>query len=251
MKHAFGNILFYKGIVAVAPILLVMFAAARPALGIHAGKFPAVGNHLPVLELTDLKGNVHHLEWNLPPPKAAIIFFFDPRCADCLKEMVFLDHLFRRAEDFGLEAYAVEGSGLTASGSREAMQRYRQFYGEQAFPIIPDPDYKLSALFGIQRLPSTFILERHGVVLGRDESFEDWTAVDLTRRTEKLLKVEEGLFSFALRELGIDAEAEKGVERPFRFRTARIGRGKKSPNRLAAGDVVPGLRIHRHQRSGT
>jgi peroxiredoxin len=241
MKDAFGNTLVHKVIVACITIIFVVCAGARPSLGIHAEKLLAVGNHLPPLDLTDLSGKSHYFEWNLPQPKAMIIVFFEPRCADCFKEMVFLDHLWRRAKDFGLVVYAVEGSGLTASETQEAMQKYRRFYGEPAFHIIPDPDYALSSLFGIQRLPSSLLIERHGVILGRNDSFDNRIGVDLTRKTERLLGVEKGFFSFALRELEIDAETEANLERSLSLRTALTDRGKEVHPRLTVGNVVPGF----------
>ncbi|MFC1657074.1 redoxin domain-containing protein [Candidatus Moduliflexota bacterium] len=242
MKEKTGNIsLLHSGVVAVIALLFLAYAGVRPAHGMHTGKFPGVGNHLPSLELKDLQGKKHPLEWTLPEPKSAIIFFFEPRCADCLKEMVFMDELWSLARDFGLVVFAVEGSGLSPSETQEAMRKYRQFYGEPAFPVIPDPDFALSSLFNIRRLPTSFLLERHGVVLSRSESFEDIAAVDLTRKTEQLLKVEKGFFSFALRGMEISAEREADLERSLGLRTARAGGGKQAPHRIAVGDLVPGF----------
>lgn len=247
-----------RGIAALATILMMTAPPVRTASGIPLEKVPAVGNHLPALELTDLQGETHRLEWDSLPQRATIIFFFESQCVDCLREMVFLDLLRRRAKDFGLEVFAVEGSGLTASETGEAMRKYRRFYGDPAFPIVPDPDYGLSSLFGIQRLPSTFLIEKHGVILGREESFRNWTAVDLTRKTERLLKVEKGFFSLVLRELEIDADTEADLEGFLPLRTARAGGGKQAPRRIAVGDPVPafeytdieGLRSEWRPRSG-
>jgi len=236
-----GKILLRNGVAVVIAILFLACPKVPPAHGIHAEKFPGVGNHLPSLELTDLRGVKHRLEWTLPETKATIIFFFESRCADCLKEMVFMDKLWSLARDFGLGVFAVEGSGLSPSETQESMQKYRQFYGEPAFPIIPDPDYALSSLFNIRRLPTSFLLEKHGVVLGRNDSFENIAAVDLTRKTEQLLKVEKGFFSLALRGMEISAEGEADLERSLHLRTARAGGRKQAPHRLTAGDVVPGF----------
>jgi peroxiredoxin len=220
-------------------MVVTLLLGAVPAFAIHDAKVPEVGNRLPPLEFRDLKGEGYRLDWDSSQPRVRVIFFFEPRCADCIREMVFFDSLSGRAEDFGLEVYAVEASGLLPAETGEALRKYRRFYGEPSFPVIPDPDFTLSSRFGVQRVPSTFLVEKHGVVLSRTERFENWVAVDLLRKTERLLKVEKGFLSFALRDLEIDAGAERSLEESLRLQRGGAGERTRFPRLLAVGDTVP------------
>jgi peroxiredoxin len=233
------NVYFLKGIHALTCLILVLLLEAVPAFATYEAGVLDVGNHLPPLEFKDLQGKGYRLDWDSSRPRALIIFFFEPRCADCIREMVFFDNLIGRAEDIGLEVFAVEASGLLPAETGEALRKYRRFYGEPSFPVIPDPDFTLSSRFGVQRVPSTFLVEKHGVVLSRTESFENRVAVDLARKTERLLKVEKGFLSSALRDLEIDAGVEKSLERSLRRRRADADERARLPRLLAVGDRVP------------
>ena len=105
--------------------------------------------------------------------------------------------------------------------------------------MVPDPYFRLGALYRIRQAPTTFLVDGSGAIVLLREGFEQTTAVELTRAVERILKQEAGFFSFALRSLGISEQDETAV-------LARLAAGDEesdriSPKALLAGDRVPAL----------
>ena len=194
-------------IVCLAAALL-LFPMALPA----ATTAPGIGSYAPPLELTDLGGTARKVLWGDGSPAATIVFFFDPQSSACLLEMSFLDALYSRGHDLGLTVYAVEAGGRQPAEVSRSMERYCTVYRDPAFPVLPDPAFRASRTFGAERVPVTFIMESHGVILNRIEGYEHGAAVAIVRRLEQLLKRERGFLSPVLREAGIQEADEKEAE---------------------------------------
>jgi len=222
-------------IVAVMPrvwllLALLLSPAAAPAAA------PGIGSYAPPLELADLGGTTRKVVWVDGAPAATIVYFFDPQSSDCLLEMSFLDTLYLRARDFGLAVYAVEAAGRQPAEVSRSLERYCAVYRDPAFPVLPDPAFRASRTYGAERVPVTFIMESHGLVLNRIEGYDRWAAVAIVRRLEQLLKRERGFLSPSLREAGI-AEAE---EQEAEARLAAAARASAPVLRaLGVGDVAP------------
>jgi len=206
-------------------------AAENPAL--------RVGDPAPVLAFKDCRGAWHTIDWSTGTPKAAVLFFFDPQSQPCLMEMTFLDTLLARARDFGLAVYAIESRGRAPSDINQALERYCALYRDPSFAMVPDPYFRLGALFRIRRTPTTFLIDGSGAIVLLREGFEQATAVELTRNIEQLLNQGAGSFSFALRSLGVNEQDEMALL----ARLAAHGEASDGviPKALLAGDLVPAL----------
>ena len=197
------------------------------------------GSPAPVLAFKDCRGVSHSIDWSTGIPKAAVLFFFDPQSPPCLMEMTFLDTLLARARDFGLAVYAIESKGRVPTDINQALERYCALYRDPSFVMVPDPSFRLGALFRIRQAPTTFLVDGSGAIVLLREGFEQVTAVELTRTVERILKQEAGLFSFALRSLGVSEQVEKALQ-------ARLDAGdavsdRVSPKMPLAGDRAPTL----------
>jgi peroxiredoxin len=203
-----------------------------------AAAIPEVGSYAPPLELSDISGAARNVVWGEGSPAATVVFFFDPQSSDCLLEMSFLDALYLRARDFGLAVYAVEARGHQPAEVRRSMERYCTVYRAPAFPVLPDPAFRAGRTYGVERLPATFIMESHGVMLNRIEGFGFIDAVAIARRVEQLLRRERGFFSPVLRESGILEAEEREAE--ARLTAAVAARASATATRaLGAGDRAP------------
>lgn len=206
-------------------------AAEEPAL--------RVGNPAPVLTFKDCRGASHAIDWSTGTPKAAVLFFFDPESPACLMEMTFLDSLLARARDFGLAVYAIESRGRAPADINQSLERYCALYRDPSFAMVPDPYFRLGALFRIRQTPTTFLVDGSGSIVLLREGFEQVTAVELTRNIEQILKQEAGYFSFALRSLGVSEQGETAL-------LARLAAHDEEsdgvvPKALMPGDRVPAL----------
>ena len=216
-------------------------AAAAPA-----ATAPGVGSYAPPLELADLGGTARNVVWGDGSPAATIVYFFDPQSSDCLLEMSFLDALYLRARDFGLAVYAVEARGRQPAEVSRSMERYCTVYRDPAFPVLPDPAFRAGRTYGAERVPATFIMESHGVILNRIEGYDHGAAVAIVRRLEQLLRRERGFLSpVAARGRGLRGRGAGGRGPAGGRRRARERPGDASARR---GGSRSRVRVHRPRR---
>lgn len=216
---------------AVLGFLLLL---ALPASAAERTSPVEIGRHGPLLQFTDRSGREHDIDWK-GGERANIFFFFDSRSKESFMGLSLLESFYRKIGDFGVRIFAIEASGLDDAAYSTAMERYHQLYGEPSFPVVLDPEFSLSALFGIQGVPSSYLLERHGVALYKTADFDDVSAVGLAIRTERLLGQGERFLSSSLEEVGIDGNTEKALRA-----AAAAGRSRR---RVPAGLLEVGDKV--------
>ena len=206
-----------------------------------AAEEPALreGSPAPILTFKDCRGAAHAIDWSTGTPKAAVLFFFDPQSPPCLMEMTFLDTLLARARDFGLAVYAIESRGRAPADINQSLERYCALYRDPSFAMVPDPYFRLGALFRIRQTPTTFLVDGSGAIVLLREGFEQATAVELTRNVERILKQGAGSFSFALRSLGVSEQDETALL--ARLAAHDEENDRVVPKALMVGDLVPAL----------
>jgi tetratricopeptide (TPR) repeat protein len=229
----FGEVARVRSLACLAAALLVpALTDAAPAAG------PGVGSYAPPLELTDLGGAAAHVVWGDGAPAATIVYFFDPQSSDCLLEMSLLDAVYLRVRDFGLAVYAVEAAGRQPAEVSRSMERYCTIYRAPAFAVLPDPAFRAGRTYGVDRAPTTFIMESHGVILNRIEGYGFDAAVAIARRVEQLLRRERGFLAPVLRESGV-SEADEAAAEARIAAAAATRAGAPATRALAVGDRAP------------
>lgn len=216
--------------------VLLMSLTVLPA----SAASPEIGGSAPPLELADLGGTPRSVIWGDGSPAATVVFFFDPQSPACLLEMSFLDALYSQARDFGLAVYAVEARGRQPAEVGRSMERYCTVYRDPSFPVLPDPAFRAGRTYGAERIPVTFIMESHGVILDRIEGYAPKDAVAITRRVEQLLRRDRGTFSPVLRESGISEADERAAEEHIAAAKAAPKSAPAAPA-LGVGDRAPEL----------
>ena len=93
--------------------------------------------------------------------KVVILNFWATWCPPCRAEMPSMETLYQRFKDQGLEILAVD--------IREEESVVRQFIqnNKYTFPVMLDSDGRVSSMYGIQAIPTSFILNREGKIIGR------------------------------------------------------------------------------------
>jgi hypothetical protein len=142
------------------------------------------------MEFTDHSGTSHKIAWN-GDERADIFFFFDPYSQESILGLSFLESIFNSVGQYGVRIFAIEASGLDEEDYARTMERYHRLYGEPSFPVVLDPKYQMSKLFGIEVTPSTYLLQRHGVTLYRATDFTEADAVSFASRVERLAEIYE------------------------------------------------------------
>ena len=123
--------------------LMTVVAAAAPVSGLAPG-FQLQARDGTQMSLADLKGQV------------VMINFWATWCGPCRQEMPHLDALYQRYSSLGFTLLGVnvedDPKGATAWLAETPV----------SFPILFDPDNRVTKLYDVVAMPSTVLLDRDG-----------------------------------------------------------------------------------------
>ena len=132
--------------------------------------YPATGKMGDALSLGDLKGKVVFLN------------FWATWCGPCRTEMPSMEALYNRYKERGLEILAVN--------CREEQGQVLAFMKDNgfSFPAPLDIDGRVSTAYGIQAIPTSFLIDREGKIIARIVGSIDWDTPKIHAVMEYLLK---------------------------------------------------------------
>ena len=121
------------------------------------------------ITLSELKGKVVFLN------------FWATWCGPCRAEMPSMNEVYRRLRDSGFEILAVNIQENPAS-----VAAFMKEYSLE-FPAALDRDGSVSAQYGIQAIPTSYIIDRRGRVVSRLMGSIDWNTPEIIAALESLL----------------------------------------------------------------
>lgn len=120
------------------------------------GQAVTVSDAAPDFTLKSLEGSNLRLEEYRG--RVVLLNFWASWCGPCRQEMPLLDRLHHRYEDTGFAVLGVNVEGETGP-AREIVEKTNV-----TFPILIDDGQKVSALYNLEAMPSTVVIDRDGVV---------------------------------------------------------------------------------------
>ena len=90
--------------------------------------------------------------------KVVILHFWQVGCSSCRLEMPAMDELYVKYRRKGLEILAVN------IGQRKEIVQAFAAELRVSYPILIDPDGKITKLYGVTDVPRTYVLDRSGVI---------------------------------------------------------------------------------------
>ena len=119
--------------------------------------------------LNDLKGKIVFLN------------FWATWCGPCRAEMPSMEALYGRYREKGLEILAVN------SGEEQGQVLAFMKNNKLTFPVALDSDGKVSGTYGIQAIPTTYLIDRDGNIIARVMGSINWDTPKVRAALEKLL----------------------------------------------------------------
>lgn len=134
--------------------------SAVPTGTTTAGRIPSprAGFLAPSFELTSLQGEELSLEDQRG--KVVVINFWASWCPPCRAEMPALQRTYENYQGRGLEILAVNSTYQDTAEAAERFIRERNL----TFPILLDSTGLVSNLYQTRALPTTFFVDRQGVI---------------------------------------------------------------------------------------
>lgn len=122
-------------------------------------------------------------EFYMNQNRFVLLNFWATWCVPCLKEMPDLERLHQALGKQGLIVLAI-AMGETEENVKKFLKKY-----DFTFPILADPDQKITDLFGVKNLPATFLIDRNKMIIGRALGIRRWDHPDLVEFFRKKIKV--------------------------------------------------------------
>ena len=149
--------------------------AAQSIFHAYAGQTPA-----PDFSLENLQGETV----NLRDYRGQVVFlcFWATWCPICRKERPSLDILYNKYRSQGFVLFRID-----TKESRETILKFLEKEPLQV-PILLDKNGKVGRLFGVWAHPTTYLIDRQGMVRYRSVGAVDWTGPEAKEIIEQLLK---------------------------------------------------------------
>jgi len=156
----------------LAVIIFAVFSKERVTAGVPIGETP------PNVVLNDLTGKSVDIPTDLKG-KVVFIHFWLSSCSYCIKEMFTLESFYRKHHSEGVIAFSIN-----AGEDKQSAVRYMAKL-KISYPILLDPDLSATRRYGVSGVPTTYILDRNGVL--RFKILGEITADKLDKATKALL----------------------------------------------------------------
>ena len=114
--------------------------------------------------------------------KVVLLNFWATWCMPCRAEMPGMESLWQKykEQDFVVAAVSVD------EGSRGRIETFSKLF-DLNFPILLDPESKVSDLYKVSNMPTSFLIDRDGKIISRIVGTDDWTSPEAIQLVEKLL----------------------------------------------------------------
>ena len=114
--------------------------------------------------------------------KIVLLNFWATWCMPCRAEMPGMETLWQKYKEQGLVIAAVS----VDEGSRGRIETFSKLL-DLSFPILLDPESKVSDLYKVSNMPTSFLIDRNGKIISRIVGTEEWTSPEAIQLVEKLL----------------------------------------------------------------
>jgi len=178
---------------AMRPVRTILLALTA-TLGVVLSSLPASAQSGNALLLESPNHAVEALDFTTTTPEGEevklsdfegqVVFlnFWATWCTPCLQEMPAMDGLQAKLQDEPFQVLAVN-----MQESAERIQQWRKKF-DFSFPIIMDNEGEIGRTYGVDRIPTTYIIDRRGNVVSRALGPREWDGEEAVRYFRELIR---------------------------------------------------------------
>lgn len=160
-----------KKLILVFALIIIPYILNAQEIGKEPPAFSGKTANGEKVSLSDYKG------------KVTIIDFWASWCKPCKEEFPFLVELYDNYSEKGLDLLGINLDEEVAN-----MNKFlKKLDKDIKFKIISDPDSKIGNLYNVEAIPSTFILDKKGVVRYMHLGFSSEEKEKFKKEIESLL----------------------------------------------------------------
>jgi len=170
---------------AVAAIAAV--GMTFPSGGTQAGTAGREGEIVPFFKTRDARGNTFDLKSVARNNNAVVLFFWHSYKTMSIREMNFLNDMYRFYNLYGMEIIGVESGGKDRPGVIEELNKLAIIGTEPVYTIVGDPGGSVARQYRVEEIPETFIIGRGGTVLYHLAGFRDGDRLGIETKLKEIL----------------------------------------------------------------
>jgi len=114
--------------------------------------------------------------------KLVLLNFWATWCRPCRVEMPEMETLWQKYKEQGFVIVAISND----EGSKANVETFSKLL-DLSFPILLDPESKVSDLYKVSKMPTSFLIDRNGKIISRIVGTEEWASPEAAQLVEKLL----------------------------------------------------------------
>jgi peroxiredoxin len=162
-------------------ILFVVFACGRQAPLSEASGRASIGAPAPDFTLKSVDGkDVRLSDYR---GKVVLLNFWATWCPPCRSEMPSIESLSKKMKghDFVILAVSIDGFETSQLNNIVSPNRY-------TFTILHDPEQKVADVYLISGIPTTYIIDKSGVIVDKSVGAEYWDSKDRINQLMSLIE---------------------------------------------------------------
>jgi thiol-disulfide isomerase/thioredoxin len=166
------------GFVLFPPLLHKLFAPKLPAAVFHVHKTPH-----PLMKFTFSDGAGRSLTLGDFRGRFILVNVWATWCPPCKEEMASLNHF---AQIYAKRNLTILPISIDVSGPSTVRYFYKRF-DLNKLPIYVDPSKEVMHALGVTGVPTTLLISREGLEIGRVVGAAEWDAPESVKRISELL----------------------------------------------------------------
>jgi cytochrome c biogenesis protein CcmG/thiol:disulfide interchange protein DsbE len=177
--------IYLKAVVAAltAAVLMLPFSSTAAEAAGREGEI------VPFFKTRDTSGTELDLKGMARENNAVVLFFWHSYKTMSIREMNFLNDMYRFYNLYGMEIVGIEGGGKESAGVVEELDKLAIIGTKPVYTVVPDPGGRLARQYGIDDIPETFIIGRGGRIVFHLKGFREGDRARLETKIKEILNL--------------------------------------------------------------